>query len=476
MSEYYTESGSPGTGTLGVSIDIRNEFIAIEAGTDKLPALSGNGDKPVFINTAGSGMEAITAASAKTKLGLVIGTNVQAYDASLQSLAALATAADKLAYTTALDTWAETPITSAGRALIDDASNSAQRTTLGSGAVGDAVFIAATAAAARTAIGAVIGTDVQAYDAELAAIAGLTSAADKGIQFTGSGTAGTYDLTTAGRALLDDASNTAQRATLGSTTVGDAVFIAASTAAARTAIDAPSLSVANTFAGTQTIASTSPAINIEETDASAENSKWRLIVNSEILALRTMTDALVNGQDILTVQRTGTTIDSITMPLLTVSGALSSGALSATTIDLSGSLASTKAAETGYSRVTPNMCRLNDTSGATALTRNTITLVTGPTGAKGLIINILVQIYSLNAVGSRFTTTTVYSDSGATTQIAVVHINGYEEVAKVGTLIQSATQEIHVKCNASQQVWLRFTDDVGDSGISNYTIVGYYEN
>lgn len=136
-----------------------------------------------------------SASAARTTLGLAIGTDVQAYDGELAALAGLTSAGDALPYFTGPGTAAVTTFTTFARTLVDDVDAATMRATLG----------------------LVIGTNVQAYDAELAALAGLTSAADKLPYFTGSGTAALADLSSFARTLIDDASASAARDTLGAT-------------------------------------------------------------------------------------------------------------------------------------------------------------------------------------------------------------------------------------------------------------------
>jgi hypothetical protein len=108
--------------------------VAITGGTITGGTITGITDLAVVDGGTG----ASTAADARTNLGVAIGTDVQAYDAGLQSIAALTTGADQTIYATGADTYAVTSLTAAGRALLDDADAAAQRTTLGLGTVATA--------------------------------------------------------------------------------------------------------------------------------------------------------------------------------------------------------------------------------------------------------------------------------------------------------------------------------------------------
>lgn len=84
---------------------------------------------------ADGGTGASTASGARTNLGLVIGTDVQAFDNTLQQFSTFGSTADRLFYTTGVDSYGETAISAFGRSLIDDADAPAARTTLGLGTI-----------------------------------------------------------------------------------------------------------------------------------------------------------------------------------------------------------------------------------------------------------------------------------------------------------------------------------------------------
>ncbi len=86
-------------------------------------------------------------------VGLTIGSNVQAFDALLTSVAAQAMVADRYFYGTGTDAVTLGTITTAGRAILDDADASAQLTTLGFSTYGKTIIDDADASATLTTLG-----------------------------------------------------------------------------------------------------------------------------------------------------------------------------------------------------------------------------------------------------------------------------------------------------------------------------------
>lgn len=158
------------------------------------------------------------AGAARTTLGLVIGTDVQAYDAGLADIAALAVTDGNIIVGDGTNWVAESGAT-ARTSLGLGTGNSPQFTGIELGHASDTTITRVSAGViavegSNVLLASGLGSITQAYDAELAALAGLTSAADKVPYFTGSGTAAVADFTAAGRSMVAAASAAAQTALL----------------------------------------------------------------------------------------------------------------------------------------------------------------------------------------------------------------------------------------------------------------------
>jgi len=129
---YFTGSGTPvrlGIGTTGQVLTVNAGATAptwstAAAGGYATIQEEGTGlTQRTIMNFIGNGITAADdAVNSRTNITL---------DATLNSISALGTAADKMLYTTGVDTWAEATLTAFGRSLIDDADAATARTTLG---------------------------------------------------------------------------------------------------------------------------------------------------------------------------------------------------------------------------------------------------------------------------------------------------------------------------------------------------------
>jgi hypothetical protein len=216
---------------------------------------SGNVEEITCTATGRSILDDTSVSAVRTTLGLVINTDVQAYNADLAAIAGLSPANDDFIQRKAGVWTNRTPVqVGVDLALVAESITNgvvgiapsqnvvydalalkqdldAELTAIaGLTSAADTVpyftgsgtaAVTSLTAAARAVLDDATTGDMlttlgaQPVDAELTAIAGVTSAADKVPYFTGSGTAAVTDLTSAARTLLDDVSISAMRTTLG---------------------------------------------------------------------------------------------------------------------------------------------------------------------------------------------------------------------------------------------------------------------
>jgi hypothetical protein len=163
----------------------------LTSAADRVPYFTGSGTAALATFTAAGRalVDDVDAAAQRATLGLVIGTDVQAQNARLQDIASNLSGASGAVEKTGANTFGVYTVTAAGKAILDDADASAQRTTLGLGSIATQAA-SAIAITGGTVDGAAIGGVTPAAGAFTTLSA--TGAASFTSTFTGGDNTGTF--------------------------------------------------------------------------------------------------------------------------------------------------------------------------------------------------------------------------------------------------------------------------------------------